>query len=516
MLFNSYIFIFAFLPITLLLFNLARRWLDEGAARIFLVAASLVFYGYWNAIYIILILGSISVNFGIGRLFDRPDLTARERKAALILGLAVNLGALAFFKYAFFISTNLALLFPAPTMFEWVVLPLAISFYTFQQIAYLVEVYRGWPAERNPVNYALMVLFFPHLIAGPIVHPREILPQIRSLGRSVDTTLMALGLAFFAFGLFKKAVLADSIAPYATSVFDAAYGGARPDFFQAWQGALAYTFQLYFDFSGYCDMAIGLALLFGIRFPVNFNAPYQALSISDFWRRWHITLSRFLRNYLYIPLGGNRQGPTRRHLNLMATMMLGGLWHGAGWTFFAWGCLHGLYLVVDHGWQAFLGRLGIAVPRSGIGRVPGWALTFLAVVVAWVFFRAPDFATAGRMLAGMVGLNGAVLPGAYGYALGPLRAPFEAAGIVFGGGAGVERLAAFGLILLLFALSVFGPTTQQILRYHGPEPELVGGVQPTVTEERAPGLGLAVLTGVLAAFGILALTSVSEFLYFQF
>ncbi|MFK7962639.1 MAG: MBOAT family protein [Burkholderiaceae bacterium] len=390
MLFNSPLFIFAFLPVTFAVyFWLNHKRLSE-AAKGWLVLSSLFFYSWWNPIYLPLILGSMLFNFWLG---------ARLARGAsllwLVAGVAVNLSALGYFKYADFFIANANLVFGV----EWdtlnLVLPLAISFFTFQQIAFLVDSYRREMRELNFLNYAVFVSFFPQLIAGPIVHHREMMPQFASLrAKVIHYPRLAAGLVIFSTGLFKKVVIADSFAPWANAGFD---GGQALGFLEAWVTSLAYTFQLYFDFSGYSDMAIGLALLFNIRLPFNFNSPYRALSIQDFWRRWHMTLSRFLRDYLYVPLGGNRKGSFRTYGNLMVTFVLGGLWHGAAWTFVFWGFLHGLALACHRAWQS----AGIAMPR-----VLAWLLTFLFVNAAWVFFRAEQWSDATRILSGMAGFAG--------------------------------------------------------------------------------------------------------------
>ena len=292
-------------------------------------------------------------------------------------------------------------------------LPLGISFYTFQQIAFLVEAWRGQFRETDLPRYCTVVTFFPHLIAGPIINYRDVIQQFRSpdFGRPREA-MIAMGLTIFIMGMAKKVLLADSIAPQADYVFSAAAAGGDVSLIEAWTGALSYTVQLYFDFSGYSDMAIGLALLLGIRLPINFNSPYKAENIADFWRRWHMTLSQFLRDYLYIPLGGNRCGPTRRTINLMLTMVLGGLWHGAGWTFVIWGALHGFYLVVCHAWTTYF-RVKDG-SRSHLsrrfGRIGAGALTFVAVIVAWVFFRATSLDSALLICKAMFGFNGLELP----------------------------------------------------------------------------------------------------------
>lgn len=345
MLFNSWQFIFAFLPISFFIyFWLTRRRL-VFAAKVWLVAASLFFYSYWNIAYLALILASMFFNFAVGTGLaqthadhsqnSRPKRHEVNRKVVLGIGIAANLALLAYFKYTSFFIENINSLFDAGYTLPNIALPLAISFFTFQQIAYLVDSYRGETAEYDLLNYSLFVTFFPQLIAGPIVHHHEMMSQFASPKTLVIRHANLLkGLFIFSIGLFKKVVIADTFANWADAGFD---GGQPLDFFAAWAASLSYTFQLYFDFSGYCDMAIGIALLFNIKLPINFNSPYKALSIQDFWRRWHMTLSRFLRDYIYIPLGGNRKTSLHTYFNLMATFVLGGLWHGASWMFVIWG-----------------------------------------------------------------------------------------------------------------------------------------------------------------------------------
>src|SRR6201982_2696103 len=350
MLFSSYAFLFQFLPAVALAFAVARR-VSPRCGICALALSSLIFYGAWKPVYLLLLLASIGVNFWLGLRMEDP----LRRRAFGTLGVALNLALLCYFKYPTFLFDGLTTLTGTPLPFVNVVLPLGISFFTFQQIAYLVDVMRGAKVERDIVSYTLFVSFFPHLIAGPLVHHAEMIPQFKRARTSRSAVLAARGLAIFAAGLFKKVVIADNLAQFVSPVFahlDAGGGVTTP---WAWLSTLAYTLQIYFDFSGSSDMAIGLALMFGIRLPVNFRSPYKAVSIIEFWRRWHITLSRFLRDYLYISLGGNRLGEGRPYLNLMITMLLGGLWHGAGWTFMIWGGLHGIYLVINHLWRGMVG-----------------------------------------------------------------------------------------------------------------------------------------------------------------
>jgi len=327
-------------------------------------------------------------------------------------------------------------------------------------------------------------------------------------------------------GLFKKAVLADGVAPYSTSVFDAAASGEPMTFFVAWGGALAYTMQLYFDFSGYSDMAIGAARLFGIRLPLNFHSPYKSTSIVEFWRRWHMTLSRFLRDYLYIPLGGSRRGKARRYFNLFATMLLGGLWHGAGWTFVVWGGLHGLYLAINHAWHRFHPFIPARIRlRGSLGKTLAWSLTFLSVVVGWVFFRANDFNSAIAILQGMSGNNGIALPNAIMARLGSLGEWLGSMGLETYLGGGSQFMFTYLWIIPLLLIALFLPNTQQILNHF--EPALATYPSDENTEIRGfsgitsrlawrPSFAWALGIGIVTTFGILALSSVSEFLYFQF
>ncbi len=325
------------------------------------------------------------------------------KKSILITGIVINLGLLGYFKYANFLVNEFNWLFGTNIYLSKIILPLAISFFTFQQIAYLVDAYKGYAKEYNFLQYCLFVTFFPQLIAGPIVHHKEMLPQFTKVWElGMTHKNMAIGITIFFIGLFKKVIIADNISVYSTPVFSAAEVGVAFSTVEAWVAALAYTFQLYFDFSGYSDMAIGLARMFGIRLPLNFNSPYKAKNIIEFWRRWHITLSRFLRDYLYIPLGGNRNGVLRRHINIVIVMILGGLWHGAGWSFVFWGTLHGIYIVINHGWHELKRRLGFGIvisPKTDIFLAR--FITFLAVVVGWVFFRAESYSGALNILSAM-------------------------------------------------------------------------------------------------------------------
>lgn len=520
MLFNSYEFIFLFCPLTIVFFFLTASKISGKAAIGWLVFASLFFYGWWNPAYLILITGSMIFNFGIGSVLGKHEAAQIKNRIILAFGIFVNLALIGYFKYANFFIDNLNAVSGSSIHPEPIVLPLAISFFTFQQIAYLADAHKGLTREYSFLHYALFVTFFPQLIAGPIVHHQEVLPQFaeKKIFRP-EYENMAVGLTMFFFGLFKKVVFADGIAAYASPVFSSAQAGTILTFFDAWGGALAYTFQLYFDFSGYSDMAIGLGRIFGIRLPMNFNSPYKSENIIEFWRRWHITLSRFLKNYLYIPLGGNRKGSAGRYANLMITMLLGGLWHGAGWPFVLWGGLHGMYLIINHAWQRFRKKYFQKLTFNHFfSRFLSRLITFCAVVTAWVFFRAESYEAAVNMLKGMSGYNGTDLPLAVGYALGPLKGVLENAGIAFTLGGGTVFVSTYLWIIFLGFTAFFMPNTQEIFRnfkpvYHFPLSQEAGSLSCLCWR---PSLRWALLSGIVGAAGILALTQVSEFLYFQF
>ncbi|UFN47951.1 MBOAT family protein [Roseomonas sp. OT10] len=407
MIFTSAVFLTRFLPVVLFL-----DWGTEaGAMRrtrwLLLLLASLFFYAWWRLDHLPVLIGSIAFNYFMGARIEGA--APHGKRALLFLGVAANLLLLGAFKYTAFVSGNVFWLlrldgFQIPE----IALPLGISFFTFTQIAYLTDCLKGKRGRHGPVEYALFVTFFPHLLAGPIIHHSEMIPQFQRGRRPLDEAASDAveGFALLAIGAAKKLVLADNLSPIADAVFGAAAQGHAPDLGQAWLGALAYTFQLYFDFSGYSDMAVGLARIFGVRFPANFDSPYKATNLVEFWRRWHMTLSRWLRDYLYIALGGNRGGPLLRYRNLFLTMVLGGLWHGAAWTFVIWGTLHGLMLAATH---LVRGRFGRLAPTGRVGRgafsLATWLGTFVFVVFAWVFFRATTLDSALLVLGGMVGLD---------------------------------------------------------------------------------------------------------------
>lgn len=414
MLFNSYSFIFLYLPLVLGVFFGLARWRHSAAAA-WLALASLFFYGYWNPAFVALLMASIVGNyvFGLCLAHLQEPAQARRSKQVLVVAITANLLLLGYYKYMGFFLSVVGPVVGFDRVMAQIVLPLGISFFTFTQIAFLVDTWRREVKQCNFVHYVLFVTYFPHLIAGPVLHHRDIMPQFANpLTYRVQWANVSTGLLLFTLGLVKKVLWADELAPFASGIFDGISAGAAlgklPTTYEAWAGALAYTLQIYFDFSGYTDMALGIALMFNIRLPINFNAPYQATSIIEFWRRWHITLSTFLRDYLYIPLGGSRRGPARRYVNLAVTMVLGGLWHGAGWTFLVWGALHGAYLIINHGWQALMRQpamrpLASCTPRW-LGRLAGGLLTFVAVVTAWVVFRASDMTQALVVIKAMFGV----------------------------------------------------------------------------------------------------------------
>jgi alginate O-acetyltransferase complex protein AlgI len=489
MLFNSYTFIFAFLPISLFVFHGLRVAGLERCSILALILLSIIFYGWLDPIYILLLVPLTLANYTIAKyIIFYTDSRPKIAKSLLILGLAMNLGVLGYFKYANFFINNLDALFGLDLFIANIVLPLGISFFIFQKIAFLVDAYKGRLDKLNLLDFSLFVSFFPQLIAGPIVHHSEVLPQFRK--KVIPNEYIVMGITIFTIGLAKKVLFADTAAFYATPQFVAASAGAKLSFLAAWSGALAYTTQLYFDFSGYSDMAIGAALLFGIRLPINFASPYKATSIIAFWRQWHITLSRFLRDYLYIPLGGNRKGKSRRYINLLLTMLLGGLWHGANWTFVIWGWLHGMYIVINHIWHNVRYKIGLHAPAGKFEIFAGRAITFVAVVVAWIFFRATDVKSALAILNSMTGANGFTTLSDNGTGL------------------------AIAAILLMIAW--FGPNTQELTGYVGPTGAYTADAPATTRLQWQPNIKWAVLTGGTFAIVITSLSRISEFIYFQF
>lgn len=529
MLFNSYIFIFAFFPIVFFgFFRIGKQ--SHALASLWLAAASLFFYGWWDIRYVGLLLSSIVFNYGAGyligqRITHKPVI---QSKMLLVGAVAANLMLLGYFKYINFFVNNVNLLAGTSLSIGNVILPLGISFFTFTQIAFLVDTYQGKVKEFNFVHYTLFVTYFPHLIAGPVLHHKEMMPQFAKRNVChINWDNVAVGLSIFVLGLAKKVLIADSLADFSTPIFSAVAAGDQPMLFEAWIGALSYTLQLYFDFSAYSDMAIGLSLMFNVRLPMNFNSPYKSTSIIDFWRSWHMTLSRFLRDYLYIPLGGSRNGTAQRYLNLMITMLLGGLWHGAGWTFVIWGGMHGFYLMVNHAWRGLKGKMGWS-DGGRLSKLGAAALTFLAVVVGWVFFRADSFSSAMTMLHGMAGMNGVSLPASLESRLSHYYGQHD--WIAFNGLGTSNPTKALAILSLGLFITWFLPNVRQLFQAYSPTCEDIKGdtpleitKSPSTFQEKLrqyfqwqPTKKFALATGVSFAIAIMGLTRVSEFLYFQF
>ena len=507
MMFNSWSFILVFLPICLFLyFNLAK--IDVRLASLFLVGASFLFYGYWSVRYLPLLATSILVNYIFGRLIAKK-LTNSPRKSLSLLWLAVvsNLLILVYYKYSDFFLDDFNELFGTKFSLGKVILPLGVSFFTFTQIAFLVDAYKGKIKQFNFVHYCLFVTYFPHLIAGPILHHGAMIPQFaEEKNYEFKIENFSIGLAWFVVGLFKKVMIADTFAKYSDPIFAAVDGGVSPTFIVSWIAVIAFAFQIYFDFSGYTDMAIGISLIFGIQLPVNFDSPYKATNVIQFWRRWHISLSNFLRDYLYIPLGGSKKGKRRRYVNLMLTMTLGGLWHGANWTFVVWGVLHGVFLSINHIWNETTHN-SIKVRRKSS---PTWlkvAFTFFLTCVAWTFFRASDVNAACRMLGGMLLFNGFSLPQGfsnYQPFFSALHLKTQFTGIFMG-------ITAFNIqtLLLFFTISggiIWGaPNTQKVLNKENID---------AMTRQKT--ILSVVALGIMFVSSITNFSQIQTFIYFQF
>jgi alginate O-acetyltransferase complex protein AlgI len=499
MLFTSGTFLFLYLPITVAGFFLISRLAGHSSGAAWLVLASLVFYGYWHPPHTLILVASIACNYALGSLILRAkssDLLSPRR--LLVIAVSANLVLLGYFKYADFLIRTLNDLSGLDLPLQNVRLPIGISFFTFTQIAYLADVYVGKVRETRPIHYALFVTYFPHLIAGPVLHHAEMMPQFRqSENYSPRLRNLTIGLVFLAIGLVKKVAFADSAAPIANALFDSARASLVPTG-AAWKGIVAYSLQIYFDFSGYSDMAVGLSRMIGVKLPYNFDSPYRSKSIIEFWRRWHITLSRFLRDYLYFALGGNRHGKFRRYVNLMVTMLLGGLWHGASWTFVVWGGLHGLYLVVNHGWRFACERLKLTAssfalqPPVVVREILARALTLTCVALAWILFRADTTQAAHHLIQSAIG-QGSV--------------PAGAADSLF---SSVTVWLMAGLAVALFCRNsqelIDGSLTQRLGRI---------GIARRAELAYAFLAGLAVVAIVLLAL-ISASRNVTEFIYFNF
>jgi len=484
MLFNSHEYIFIFLPLTLILYFILNRYRMTIASRAWLVVMSLLFYSWWDVKYLPLILCSMMFNYSLGTAISRYGEEGRK-KLLLVIGIVGNVLLLGYYKYTDFMIMNINWLFGTDIGLKRIVLPLGISFFTFTQIAYLVDAYKAKAREYDLLNYALFVTYFPHLLAGPIIHHKEMMPQFESMrNKLLNYRNLAVGIFLFSIGLFKKVVIADKFALWANAGFD---GSQSLTMMEAWATSLSYTFQLYFDFSGYTDMALGSSYMFNIKLPINFHSPYKALDIQDFWRRWHMTLSRFLREYIYIPLGGNRYGDNRMYMALMATFLIGGIWHGAGWTFVFWGFLHGAGIVIHRIWK----KHGLSMPKA-----LAWIVTFNFVNIAWVFFRAKSWEDAMKVLSGMFGMNGIVLPHNMEKYLGWLGEY----GIKFGSWMGNmsyrKNLESYIIFFLIFCITM--PNSNELV------------------EKFKPDWKRAVFTIVIALYAIFNMVRVSEFLYFNF
>jgi alginate O-acetyltransferase complex protein AlgI len=512
MLFNSIDYIIFFLPLTFLVYLALSHAANNEKQVIWLVIASLFFYASWEPTYLLLIVFSISVNFLISkRLINDKPATVR---LWLVIGVSYNLALLGYFKYTgFFVNglNELGLwLIPAPE----ITLPLAISFFTFQQIAYLVDVSRKECQEYEFLHYALFVLFFPQLIAGPIVHHKEMMPQFLHLRpKEKLPSDLAIGITFIAIGLFKKIILADSLALVVDPVFDSAASGATLNSVDALAGMAAFSFQIYFDFSGYSDIAIGSARLFGIRLPENFRSPYKSRSIIDIWRRWHMTLSRFLRDYLYFSLGGNKHGVTRRYRNLLLTMLLGGLWHGAAWTFVIWGGLHGLYLCINHAWRALVARTGSKVFFDHWSFQPMFVLmTFIAWSVAMAFFRAADSTAAWSIISSGFLAASTESPALLGNALSNT---FIFKLMVIAKNPIAAYYPVYTLLLIAAIVCWLLPNTQEFIGRNAVI-EADKAPEKSVFIRWRPTAIFAILNAFLLSVSLLSLSSISRFIYFQF
>lgn len=491
MLFNTPLFVFAFVPLTLVAYQLAARLgADSSRLQTLLFVASCIFLGIGSLQSLLLLIMSLGVNYLLLR--KQTEAKSQEVKSwILAVTVTFNLCFIAAFKYANLILTSLTDMLGHDFGRSDIAIPLAISFYTFQLIALSVDCRDGKIACPPLRQFVLFTAFFPQLIAGPIVRYQEVERDLGRLGPLSSVTLAA-GLPIFFVGLFKKAVVADSLAPHANTFFDGvANGGANPAFIDAWGGALCYTFQIYFDFSGYSDMAIGLAAIFGIALPANFYSPYKAASIIEFWRRWHMTLSRFLRDYLYIRLGGNKRGLMLRWRNVMLTMLIGGLWHGAAWNFMLWGGLHGLLIGANHA----IRYIGFAIPV-----VIAWPVTFIALVLTWVVFRTPNITDARLIYEAMFGMHGVVLP----QRLEPVLGSFLAGGgMITFGSSELLKLPALLIVALAAILCFFFPNSEQLFR-------------SSETASRQLTLTRATWVALAATIGILGMQQAEEFIYFRF
>lgn len=545
MLFNSYEFIFAFLPATLAGFFVLGT-VSRTAALRWVIFASLVFYALWRPLNVVIIAPSILVNFILARVLQRlanDEKRSRSARLVLLLGIAFNIAFLGCFKYIDFGLSTINDIFGTTLLLTHVILPLGISFITFQKIAFLIDVHAGRVKSFTLQDYCLFVLFFPQLIAGPIVHYREMMPQFHNVSCRFNKENFAVGLTLLFFGLFKKVVLADQMATVVTPIYDRAVSGDTVSLLLAWTAAIGFTLQIYFDFSGYTDMALGAARFFGIRLPPNFNSPLKASSIIDFWLRWHMTLTRFLTAYIYNPLTlwltrrrlakglpGFGGGKTTigafvylLMLPLLLTMCVSGLWHGAGYGFIVWGLLHGLYLTINHAWRVLRPRLwSDKASYERLMQPVGQVLTFTLVAAAMVFFRSPTITSAIDLIKGLIGQNGVELPQEIYDHLGPLAGWLHRVGVASVSPAlwsGQEFGRMIGWIFALMLIALACPNTLQILARYEPAlgvTPLTAGMAGRRIIEWNTSLPWAIGVSIVAAIGILSLGGPSEFLYWQF
>jgi len=518
MLFNSYLFIFLFLPIVLTVFYTLN---NKELSICWLVGASFFFYSWWNYNYLILFILSLIFNYysSIILINNKKKHNRIYSKLILCIGIFVNLSILGYYKYFNFFIFNINNIFNIEFQEQSILLPLAISFYTFQQIAFLIDTYKSETCRYSLMKYCLFVSFFPQLIAGPIVRQNETINQFQNHAfNRFNYTNISIGLTIFTIGLFKKVVIADGIAPFASFVFDAASNGETIYFIESWCGALSYTFQLYFDFSGYSDMAIGLGRMLNIKLPLNFFSPYRCISIIDFWKQWHITLSFFLRDYLYIPLGGNRKGHVSKCINIITTMLLGGLWHGAGWTFVIWGALHGLYLAINHSWRLISIKLKPRkIKYTLLSNCFYFLLTFVAVTIGWVFFRSDNLFTAQRILFGMIGLNGVNLPQGYLAIMGYLGGLLSSLGVSFNSTLLPSYLDSFCWISVLSIISWSFPNTYEFMMDYTPcLNNLNSRKKYLIPLKWRPSISWSIIISLMFTASLLYMSKASEFLYFNF
>lgn len=494
MLFNSYIFIFAFLPIVLFVYFLLNHKRLVLAAKSWLFGSSLLFYSWWTISYLPLLLASILINYTIATQMMYCEGQRKPgvyKKSLLIIGLFFNVALLCYFKYMDFFISNLNFITGSNIQLLHIAFPLAISFFTIQQVAFLVDVYEGLTEERSFIDYALFVSFFPHLIAGPIVRHKEIMPQHNDLRNKIFSfNNFSLGVFIFSLGLFKKVVIADTFALTANRGFDEAQ---LLTFVEAWATSLSYTFQLYFDFSGYSDMAMGTALMFNINLPANFKSPYQSTSIIDFWKRWHITLTNFITVYIYSAIlrAAKRVTLTKSMVAIFIAMFVSGLWHGAAWTYVIWGIMHGSALIINHTWR----KLKIKMPKF-----MGWLITFNFINISFIIFRSREWKDFLKVLEGMMGLNGIIIPTFEGMKSPTIRQFLVQFKPMF------YNIASYmkEIVTLVFMLIVFGLIA------------LIAKNSIQIKENFAPNIKYGVWLSFMIAISLLFVSRQVDFIYFNF